>query len=108
MFQSYFCNNRNPSFNTITLNIRYDFPEFEWSKITQVYQEMDGWKGFGEDGCPYWFGHDGDPQFIFASVEPSGLLVEGQISDDKWEFWIKNLQERLSSVLGFKVCDAEE
>lgn len=92
----------------ITLAIPYDLPPTERRKLAAIYQEMPGWLGLGEDGCPTWFGEDGTPRFLWASVEPSGLLISGELGDDEWKAWIERFMRRATEVLGFPVVDADE
>lgn len=90
---------------TITLNVSYELPDETWRSIAGVYQQMAGWRGY-KDGIPYWFGNDGDAQFLWASVEPSGLLISGNLDNDRWESWMSDLLARLTGVLGIEVRDA--
>jgi hypothetical protein len=92
---------------SITLNLRYDLPQEAWVKIGEVYASMDGWIELEETEMPCWFGREGDNSYVYASVEPSGLQVEGRLDDAVWLPWIAEFQARLTSVLGFEVCDAE-
>ncbi|MGB0870691.1 MAG: hypothetical protein ACPGSD_13920 [Flavobacteriales bacterium] len=46
-----------------SLNIRYDLPQEAWDLLLSIYEKMNGWLGFGEDGkgengIPYWFGYN--------------------------------------------------
>ncbi len=91
---------------TITLNVSHELPDETWRSISEIYQQMPGWRDY-KDGVPYWFGYDGDPQFVWASVEPSGLLISGQLNPDRWNGWISELMTRLTGVLGSEVCDAD-
>ncbi|MBN5171652.1 hypothetical protein ACNJRW_04280 [Stenotrophomonas maltophilia] len=67
---------------SITLNVPYDLSDGEWQKVSAVYKEMDGWLE-SEDG-PSWYGTDRADRYIWASVEPSGLVVEGEIEPNLW------------------------
>jgi len=84
--------------------------EAMWDKLKDVYAGLPGWKGFDElSGCPIWFGKEGDDsEFLWASVEPSGLLVEGRLNDRAWIDWCNRFEKRATEVLGFAVRDAEE
>jgi hypothetical protein len=90
---------------SITLNVPYDLPDEDWDKIGAVYKSMDGWLE-SQDG-PLWYGTDRDARYIYASVEPSGLLIEGQIDPMLWTGWITVLCARLTLTLGREVHDAE-
>ena len=91
---------------SITLNLPYDLEAREWEKVSLVYKQMDGWI----EGCelPYWFGTEKDECYIYASVEPSGLLICGNVSDDRiWLGWITLLCAKLTLALGKEIYDAE-
>jgi hypothetical protein len=90
---------------SITLNIRYDIPENEWEKIAEVYRSMDGWLEGQKDA--YWYGTEIDGQYIWASVEPSGLQFGGNIEPGIWVGWLTVLCARLTIALGRTVHDAE-
>lgn len=64
---------------------------------------MDGWL----EEHSSWFGPDGSERFIWASVEPSGLSVVGNIDPLLFRGWITKLREKLTSALGKEVYDAE-
>ena len=92
---------------SITLTLPYDLTAEQWAIVSEVYEGMDGWLGFNElDNTPQWYGQDGDEKYVWASVEPSGLLVEGNLPPDHWAGWISVLCARLSLKLGFEVRDA--
>ncbi len=91
---------------SITLNVSYELPDDILRSITEIYQQMPGWREY-KDGIPYWFGDDGDLQFLCASLEPSGLLIAGDLEHDCWNGWVSDLTFRLSRLLGFEVRDAE-
>ncbi|UXH79044.1 hypothetical protein [Roseateles amylovorans] len=91
--------------HTITLNIRYDWPESDWQKIAAVYESLPGWQG--DQPTASWFGVCGGEQYIIASVEPSGVLFEGNVDERLWAGWLTMLCARLSLVLDREVHDAE-
>ncbi len=90
--------------HSITLNVRYDQPQADWEKVGQVYESMPGWRATGHDQS--WFGAEGEPVWIWASVEPSGIQFESEMDVDAWETWLGQLCDRLSSALGRPVQDA--
>ena len=92
----------------ITLNIPYDMPEEKWFKLAKVYESMPGWSGYILDGCPVWYSVNDNEKSISASVEPSGLLIEGNMSESEFNVWLINFKASASEVLGFTVEDAEE
>ena len=91
--------------NVITLNLRYDWPESDWAKVYAVYQSMPGWQP--GQAVPAWFGGHGDVQYIVASVEPSGLVLEARLDAAFWVGWLTLFCARLSLALGREVHDAE-
>lgn len=90
---------------SITLNVPYDLPEADWQKIAAVYKSMDGW--LENEISPAWYGTDKDHRYIWASVEPSGLLIEGEIDPGLWTGWISVLCAKLTHALGREIHDAE-
>ena len=71
-----------------------EFTEADWASLTRIYRLLPGWLRFGDDGCPYWFGVDEDvPPYLWASVEPSGLLVHGVLAPADWEGWDSQFRE---------------
>jgi hypothetical protein len=93
---------------TITLNIPYDMPEEKWQELVKVYENMPGWAGYILDGCPVWKSISEEEKSISASVEPSGLVIDGNMSDYEFNEWLNKFTVRASNVLGFIVKDAEE
>jgi hypothetical protein len=92
----------------ITLSLPYDLTEDQWTIVDEVFRSMPGWIGYNpDDNTPQWYGMESSKQFIWTSVEPSGLLVEGNLDPALWTGWISVLCARLSLRLGFEVCDAE-
>ena len=81
----------------VTLNIRYDQPEEAWS--------MPGWLGAAD--LPRWYGTENEAKFVWASVEPGGIVFEAHMERELWEAWIEELCTRLSEALGRPVHDAE-
>lgn len=96
----------NKKMNTVTLNIPYDMPDDKWNIIDQIYKTMPGWQGYIDGGCPAWNIKNGET--ISASVEPSGLVVEGSSPDSDIAEWVSLFIKTASDKLGFVVKDAEE
>lgn len=90
---------------TITLNLPDDLSDSDWKKVDNIFKQMDGWI----DGCdyPYWFGTDEDDRYIWASAEPSGLVLFGKIDKGIWIGWITVLCAKLTLALGREIHDAE-
>ena len=91
----------------ITLNINYDLPKESWEKISLIYQSMQGWQGYDEGGIPLWTVDSQKGISLYASVEPSGLVLEYTEADPKVENWIANFIFKASAALGYTVKDAE-
>ena len=90
---------------SITLNLPYDLSEAEWVKVMAVYRSMDGWVE-GEE-LPCWFGKLNGTKFVAASIEPSGLLLEGNLDPLLFRGWVTKLCAKLTAALGREVYDAE-
>ena len=90
---------------SITLNLPYDLPESDWSKVMNVYRQMDEWVDGEEVAC--WFGPLNSARFVAASVEPSGLHVSGNIDPLLFRGWVTKLCAKLTAALGREVYDAE-
>ena len=88
---------------SITLNLPYDLSKSDWDTVLTVYRSMDGW--LEEHSC--WFGPLHSERFIAASVEPGGLLVEGNVDPLLFRGWITKLCAKLTAALGKEVYDAE-
>ena len=91
-----------------TYNISYELSDSDWQRLAAVYQQLPDFRGYDDSGCPTWFGCEGDPIYVGASVEPSGLLVEGVLDDDDWQTWDSAFRAAASKALGFEVRDADE
>ena len=90
---------------SITLNLPFDLSEVESVKIMAVYREMDAW--IENEELPCWFGKLNDTKFIVASLEPSGLLLEGNLDPLLFRGWITKLCAKLTLALGREIYDAE-
>lgn len=92
-----------------TYAISYELPDFEWRKLRDVYARLPGYCGFDDSGCPIWYSHEeGKGPYLWASVEPSGLLVAGVLDSETWRQWDAAFRNESSRVLGFEVKDADE
>jgi hypothetical protein len=93
---------------SITLNLPINLTDQQWAKVGEVYASLDGWRGTHPvSGSPHWYGFESDAQFIGASAEPSGLLIEGNVDSRLWVGWISVMCARLSLALNMEIHDAE-
>ena len=90
---------------SITLNLPYDLTDAQWAKVQAVYESMDGW--IPDQEIASWFGSLNSPQYVVASVEPGGLLLEGNLESLYFRGWLTKLCARLTVVLGLEIHDAE-
>jgi hypothetical protein len=96
---------------SITLALPYDLTEEQWAVVDDVFKSLDGWIGYSEeDRVPQWYGVAPTAPNIWASSEPSGLMIGGELvgklADEHWTGWISVLCARLSLRLGIEICDA--
>lgn len=89
----------------VNLNIHYSAPDEIWDKIQAVYQSMPYWVGAAEKHVPQWKGTDID---LWASVEPSGIQIQGSMPEDIWNEWFCSLKEKLTQALGYEIGEPED
>lgn len=100
-----------------TYNIHYlRMDEVKWKALGSVYERLPEFAGyFG--GIPFWFGVEPDDadaemntsaHYLRASVEPSGLVIEGYLPSEEWNRWQEAFVSLASSALGFAVMAAED
>lgn len=87
----------------VTLNIHYSAPDEVWERIGNVYQSMPYWAG--DDQGPKWIGENID---LWASVEPGGIQIAGDMPEDIWKTWYPKLKTDLSSALGYAIGEPED
>ena len=91
-----------------TLTIRYDMPASNWPKLLEVYESMAGWQGLEACDIPIWLPDGPNGGQITASVEPSVLLMEGNVSEQIWQQWLAEFMLRATTALGYPVKDCEQ
>jgi hypothetical protein len=89
----------------VTLNIRHEQSPEDWNAVTKVYKSMPGW--FPTADLPRWYGTEDEAKYIWASVEPGGVVFEAMMAPKLWDAWLSELSRRLSSALGQHVHDTE-
>lgn len=96
----------------VTLNLHYTAPKEIWDCLGELYRQMPGWaEAHGENGCPWpgqWFGGNGAPQWLTASVEPGGLQLYGELPEDVWAEWIDRFKRRAEEIVGYPVGAVED
>ena len=90
---------------SITLNLPCDLTDEEWAKVAAVYRAMGDCIEGQEVAC--WFGPPESSRFVSASVEPSGLVIQGNIEPGHFRGWVTKLCAKLTAALGREVYDAE-
>lgn len=88
-----------------TYNIPYDAPA---AMLTKIFEALPEFRGYDASGIPFWFGFESEVKHLWASIEPSGLLVEGTIDDAEWDSWDSAMRRQATTELGYAVKDAEE
>lgn len=83
-----------------------EFSDDDWKTLTSCFSELPGWVGRGVTTLtqliPYWFGKElediygGTNNLIYlsASMEPTGLQVDGNIELDDWINWTEDFERR--------------
>ncbi|WP_201004126.1 hypothetical protein [Paenibacillus glycanilyticus] len=76
-----------------------DFNEFvaaTWEQLKQIYLLLPQYL-VNSHQCPMWFGEEGISSiYLYASVEPSGLQIVGELTFEKWELWEKTFHAQLA------------
>lgn len=63
-------------------------------------QSMEGWQDYVENGIPLWNINSQKGISLYASVEPSGLVLEYTESDPKVENWIASFISKATLAFG--------
>jgi hypothetical protein len=72
--------------------------------LVRVYEQLPGFIDFdARDSVPYWFGKDENAHFLFASVEPAGVLIEGVLDEKDWLEWLHAFCESASTAIGERI-----
>lgn len=89
----------------INLNIHYSISDESWNAINKIYQNMPHWVGY-VDNIPTWYGKE--DKVIEVSVEPSGLQVAADLSEDEWVEWLSLFKKRLTEQLKYDIGEPED
>ncbi|NOU97398.1 hypothetical protein GC093_29820 [Paenibacillus sp. LMG 31456] len=74
----------------------HEFIGATWEQLRQVYLVLPQYV-IKEHQCPMWFGEEGiSPNYLYASVEPSGLQIVGELTIEQWEIWESVFHAQLS------------
>jgi len=79
------------------------FTDRHSERLRQTYESLPEFSGYGNDGVPFWYGTEDSPPFLWASVEPSGLLVHGVLSPEQWRTWDAQFCQHLADFPTFEV-----
>ncbi|MCI8812928.1 MAG: hypothetical protein HFG12_06800 [Oscillibacter sp.] len=82
----------------VTLNIHCSAPDELWRRMGAVYQSMPCWAGNARG--PRWTGEGID---LWASVEPGGLQIAGEMPEEIWQEWYRRLRAALTDALGYEI-----
>jgi hypothetical protein len=91
-----------------TYDVRYDLSDADQKKLAAVFARLPNFCGYDEDSIPAWYGRSEETHHLFASVEPSGLLVEGVLDEHDWTVWDAEFRKLASDALGLEIRDADE
>ncbi|MCZ8520777.1 MULTISPECIES: hypothetical protein [Paenibacillus] len=73
-----------------------EFIEDTWEQLKQVYLVLPQYLAESHP-CSMWFGEEGVSTYhLYASVEPSGLQIVGELSMEQWELWESAFHAQLS------------
>ena len=89
--------------HVINLNIHYSAPQPIWDKIGLVYESMPYWAGYKD--VPRWSGENVN---LWASVEPSGIQIQGSMPEEVWNEWYCLLKKKLTEALGYEIGEPED
>jgi len=84
------------------LNIRYDFPIWEY-RVPTIMSKLEGWI----EGTQNWFSTSEDEKHVSSSCEPAGLSIYGLMEDEEWLIWLNKFKEVATEILGYKIGEIE-
>lgn len=84
-----------------------DFRQFDdraWSKLSEIYSRLPVQIKVDGIGHPAWFGEESKHhEYLWASVEPSGLQVAGQLHFEDWYRWEKVFHDGIIALPFFDI-----
>ncbi|WP_217243167.1 hypothetical protein [Streptomyces sp. AC555_RSS877] len=73
------------------------FTSADWDTLGQIYRDLPGWQPFSSD-VPRWYSLDEDRNLhLWASIEPSGLMVAGVLTQGMWRDWDTQFRHAITS-----------
>ncbi|MCI1693641.1 hypothetical protein [Aneurinibacillus aneurinilyticus] len=76
-----------------------EFNNMNWERLGQVYKTLPHFIA-KENKCPMWFGEEEvSSNYLYASVEPSGLQIVGELTLQQWKEWEDIFRTQLSEFL---------
>jgi len=71
------------------------FNEVTWERLGHAYAALPHYI-LKENQCPTWFGEEGiSSNYLYASVEPSGLQIVGELTPEQWDTWQHKFHDQL-------------
>ncbi|SMF91648.1 hypothetical protein SAMN05661091_5525 [Paenibacillus uliginis N3/975] len=88
--------NGNVSIDRVYCLEFHDFKDVTWQHLGEVYRSLPQYI-VKDNACPMWYGEEeGSAVYLYASVEPSGLQIVGDLSAEQWEMWERMFHRQLS------------
>ena len=86
----------------MNLNIRYDFPVWDY-RVPTICAKMPGYI----KGTNFWFSKNLDEKHLSCTVEPAGFVIGGLMENEEWEIWSKQFKVVATEILGYKIGEIE-
>ncbi len=78
-----------------------DFHKDTWDKLADIYSKLP--KQIINNSVPSWFGEEGKSEnYLYASVEPSGLQVVGVLNSEDWFVWEAIFNDMIKDLPSFE------
>ncbi|RYE89320.1 MAG: hypothetical protein EOO37_05240 [Cytophagaceae bacterium] len=81
------------------------FSESDWNTLSKIYNQLPNFQPISYKTVPYWFGTEEKGNYLWASVELSGLQVAGKLRAVDWLAWETAFNELIqnSSLPRYKI-----